>query len=97
LANAPEAFAAAGAEGPAMADCCDALKFVPLEDLGHAESVDWDLGRCASCNAYLLQKWSEYAADRLYYDTLTDDEAERFRRSEGRERISLLKAWYSDH
>ena len=81
----------------AVADCCSALKFVPIEDLGHVESVDWDLGRCASCNAYLLQKRSEYAADRLSYDTLSDTEARQFQQSSGRERVSLLKAWYNDH
>lgn len=61
------------------------------------ESVDWDLGTCLSCGSYLLAQWSEYAPTRTFYDKLSPAEGERLRRSEGRERLSLLKQWYADH
>jgi hypothetical protein len=67
------------------------------EELGHVESVDWDLGACAACGAALLRSWSEYAPARVYYAVLTRDEANAFRASRDRERVALLKAWYADH
>ncbi len=78
-------------------DCCENPAFVLEEELGHTEGVDWDLVRCTSCGAHALRQWSEYAPDRTFHDPLTAEEAERFRRSEGRERILLLKRWYNDH
>jgi hypothetical protein len=78
-------------------DCCGNPAFVLEEELGHTEGVDWDLVRCSSCGAHALRQWSEYAPDRTFHDPLTAEEAERFRRSEGRERILLLKRWYNDH
>ncbi len=74
--------------------CCSTPKFKLVEELGHAESVDWDLGKCLSCGAHLLRQWSEYAADKVFYDKLSDDEANAFLKSEGKERKSLLKRWY---
>lgn len=71
--------------------------FEAIEELGHVEAVDWDLGRCPSCGKYFLQQWSEHAPANVYYDELTDAEAEEFRRSEGLTRRSLLKRWYADH
>lgn len=77
--------------------CCDDPKFTLVEDLGHAESVDWDLGTCPSCGSYVLRQWSEYSPLSTYYDKLTTEEGTRFRDSRGRERIILLKQWYADH
>jgi hypothetical protein len=78
-------------------DCCDDPKFVETEELGHAESVDWDLGTCTACGSDVLRQWSEYAPARVFYDKLTAQEAAAFARSEGRERVALLKRWYNDH
>jgi hypothetical protein len=77
--------------------CCDDPKFELIEELGHVESVDWDLGRCTSCGSYLLRQWSEYAPLHTYLDKLTEEEGVEFRNSEGRRRVSLLKRWYNDH
>jgi hypothetical protein len=77
--------------------CCDDPKYEQIEELGHVEAVDWDLGRCRSCGAYLLQQWSEHAPLHVYLDKLSEEEGERFRRSEGRDRLVLLKRWYNDH
>jgi hypothetical protein len=77
--------------------CCGAPTFGLLEDLGHVEAVDWDLGRCTSCGSYLLQQWSEHAPLNVFLDKLSDEEGERFARSRGRERLMLLKRWYADH
>ncbi|HEV3088744.1 MAG TPA: hypothetical protein VGX96_16150 [Candidatus Elarobacter sp.] len=77
--------------------CCAGPKYVYEEELGHVESVDWDLVRCSSCGATSLAQWSEYAPDRTYYDPLTAEQAEQFRRTSGRERRILLKRWYADH
>jgi hypothetical protein len=77
--------------------CCDDPKFHLAEELGHVESVDWDLGTCDSCGAGLLRQWSEYAPASVYLDVLTAEEAERFRNTHGRERLFLLKQWYADH
>jgi len=77
--------------------CCAAPKFKLVEELGHAESVDWDLGKCLSCSAHLLRQWSEYAADKVFYDKLSDEEANAFLKSQGWERKSLLKKWYNDN
>ncbi len=66
-------------------------------ELGHVESVDWDLGVCAACGAALLRQWSEYAPARVFYDLLTADEAAALRASRDRERVMLLKAWYAAH
>lgn len=77
--------------------CCATPKFKLVEDLGRAEAVDWDLGKCLSCGAHLLRQWSEYAADRVFYDKLSADEANAFLKLEGAIRKSLLKRWYADN
>ena len=61
------------------------------------ESVDWDLGRCTACGSYLLRQWSEYAPNNTYLDKLSEDEGAELGRSQGRERVALLKRWYNDH
>ena len=78
-------------------NCCDNPRFELVEDLGHVESVDWDLGTCPSCGSYVLRQWSEYAPLHTYYDKLSPQEGERFRSSQGRNRVTLLKRWYADH
>lgn len=81
----------------AAVKCCDDPKFKLIEELGHVESVDWDLGRCQSCGSYLLQQWSEHAPLNVYLDRLSEVEGAMFQRSEGRVRVALLKKWYNDH
>lgn len=77
--------------------CCDAPAFRLVEELGHVEAVDWDLGTCTSCGAHLLRQWSEHAPTRVFLDPLTGEEAERFRDARGIERRALLRTWYADH
>jgi hypothetical protein len=76
---------------------CAKPGFDLIEELGHTEGVDWDLGRCPACEKHFLQQWSEHAPDRVFYDELTAEEADAFRRSQGRARLMLLKKWYADH
>lgn len=76
--------------------CCAGPAFELLEELGHVEAVDWDLGRCERCGAYALRSWSVHAPARTIYEPLTEEQAERFRRSRGTERRTLLKQWYAD-
>jgi hypothetical protein len=76
--------------------CCSHPMFGLVEELGHAESVDFDLVQCATCHAYCLRQWSEHAPDRTFYDRLTRDEAQRFRQLQGRERKALLRAWFNE-
>ena len=78
-------------------NCCENQSFKLVEELGRAESVDWDLGRCTGCGAYLLRQWSEYAPGRVFYDQLSDEEAAGFQAAHGIERKSLLKKWYNEH
>ena len=77
--------------------CCGYEDFELIEELGHAESVDWDLGRCKRCGGFLLRQWSEYAPASVFVDPLTPDEGAAFRDSRDRERVMLLKRWYADH
>ena len=77
--------------------CCENQKYRVVEELGHAESVDWDLLQCVSCSAYFLQESSEYEGTGVYLTRLTDEQAKQFRNSQGRDRINLLKKWYNDH
>lgn len=78
-------------------NCCEHPLFRLVEELGHAESIDWDLGKCANCGAYHLRTWSEYRPDALFYYRITDDHAQRFRSSEGRERIEMLKQFFAEN
>ncbi|HEX3465082.1 MAG TPA: hypothetical protein VHS78_13635 [Candidatus Elarobacter sp.] len=77
--------------------CCRYEDFQLLEELGHAESVDWDLGTCKRCGSFLLRQWSEHAPASIFVDRLTTEEGTAFRESRGRARIMLLKRWYADH
>ena len=77
--------------------CCDDPKFKLIEELGHTEGVDWDLGRCIACGSYLLQQWSEYRPLNVFLDKLTEEEGAQFLRSEGTARRQLLRNWYNDH
>ncbi|PYP92891.1 MAG: hypothetical protein DMG65_02570 [Candidatus Angelobacter sp. Gp1-AA117] len=77
--------------------CCESPKYKLVEELGHAESVDWDLKQCLSCGAYYLQESSEYEGAGVYFTRLTDEQAKNFRHSQGRDRINLLKQWYNEH
>lgn len=77
--------------------CCDDPKFELIEELGHVEAVDWDIGRCQSCGAYLLQQWSEHAPLNVYLDKLTEEEGTQFLNAQGRARMQLLRDWYNDN
>jgi hypothetical protein len=77
--------------------CCENPKYEQIEELGHVESVDWDLGRCTSCGAYLLQQWSEYAPASVFYDKLSAEDGEFLKTAEQRPRLIFLKKWYNDH
>jgi hypothetical protein len=77
--------------------CCANPKFELVEELGHTEGVDWDLGKCLSCGAHLLRQWSVYRPDKIFYDKVSDDEANAFLKSEWVKRKSLLKQWYADN
>jgi hypothetical protein len=76
---------------------CSHDEFALEEELGHVESVDWDLGSCRACGTPLLRQWSEYAPASVSYDALSDDDASALRASRDRERVMLLKAWYAAH
>jgi hypothetical protein len=78
-------------------EACAHRDFTLEEELGHVESVDWDLVTCGACGAPMLRQWSEYAPATTYYDALTAHEAAALRASRGRERVMLLKAWYAAH
>jgi hypothetical protein len=80
-----------------MPICCEHPDYKLIEELGHVESVDWDLGRCAACGSYLLAQWSEYAPASTSYDALTQAEGDELKASQGRRRFDLLKRWYADH
>jgi hypothetical protein len=77
--------------------CCANPKFKLVAELGHAEAVDWGLGRCLSCGAHLLSQWSEYAADKVFYDKLSDDDANVFLQADDKQRKSLLNRWHPDN
>jgi hypothetical protein len=77
--------------------CCENPKLKHIEDLGHAESVDWDLERCLACGSYVLQESSERENAGVYCRRLTDEQAKQFQQSHGRDRINLLKKWYNEH
>ncbi len=75
--------------------CCQNPLYKLLEELGHAESVDWALSKCITCGALILEHSSEYGG--AYGDVLTEGEAWKFRKAQGRARIDLLKKWYNEH
>jgi hypothetical protein len=81
-----------------MADlvCCADPTFELIEELGHVEAVDWDLGRCGSCGSYVLRSWSPHAPLRTIYEPLTEQQADQFRTSRGNERLTQLKAWFAE-
>ena len=77
--------------------CCANREFRVVEELGHAESVDFDLVQCASCGAFSMRTWSEHRPERIFYEAMTTEEAASLRASEGRDRKALLKRWFDDH
>ena len=80
-----------------LKNCCQNPTFHLVEELGHTEAVDWDLGKCASCGSHLLRQWSEYAPNSVFYDRLSEEEAAKFQTSQEHDRKQLLKDWYNDH
>jgi hypothetical protein len=78
-------------------ECCSNPKLKLVEELGHAESVDFDLVQCISCGGYRMRSWSEYRPDTLFYEAMTPDEAAEFRASQGISRKQLLKDWFNSH
>lgn len=78
-------------------ECCSNPKLKLIEELGHAESVDFDLMQCTSCGSYRMRSWSEYRSDMLFYEAMTPDEAAEFRASQGLSRKQLLKDWFNSH
>jgi len=80
-----------------MASCCQKPIFQLIEELGHTESVDWDLGRCGVCGSHLLRQWSEYAPGQISCDKLSEETAAKFAASSGAARRALLKDWYNSH
>lgn len=78
-------------------DCCPNRSFRLLEELGHAESVDFDLVQCSSCGAHVMRTWSEHRPDMVFNEPMTGAQATEFRASEGLERRRLLKRWFDEH
>jgi hypothetical protein len=77
--------------------CCENPRFQQIEELGHAESVDWDLKQYLGCGSYILQESSEAENAGVYCTLLREEQARQFRQSQGRERMELLKKWYNEH
>jgi len=73
--------------------CCEALRFEPIEELGHAHASDWDLGRCVSCGSLVLRQWSEQQPGYAFYHRVTADESAALRNAGGPERGVMLKRW----
>ncbi len=78
-------------------DCCADPKFKLVEELGHAEGVDFDLVQCASCGAFAMRSWSEHRPDRVFYEAMTSQEAAALRLSKDGQRKNLLKQWFNQH
>ncbi len=77
-----------------MADCCNDQKWTGVADFGHTAGFDFDLGRCASCGAYLL---SVAYAERPTVHPIEAREAEVFLRLQGKPELrQALKRWVGE-
>ena len=78
-------------------ECCANPKLKLIEELGHAESVDFDLMQCTSCGGFRMRTWSEHRPDRVFYEGMSPDQAAQLRASQGLDRKRLLKDWFNSH
>ncbi|MBI3918477.1 MAG: hypothetical protein HY322_15895 [Betaproteobacteria bacterium] len=46
--------------------CCPGPTWVKAADFGHAEGIDFTLGRCDVCSRYWMHLWTPYAPDAGY-------------------------------
>jgi hypothetical protein len=77
-----------------MADCCDGQAWKGVADFGHTAGFDFDLGRCASCGAYLM---SVAYADQPTVHVIEQSEAEAFLRLQGGPELKpALKRWVGE-
>ena len=47
-------------------ECCPAATWLRTEDLGHADGVEFTLGRCSICGRYWLHLWTMYSREPGY-------------------------------
>ena len=47
-------------------ECCPSAAWLRTEDLGHAEGVEFALGRCSVCGRYWLHLWTTYSRGPRY-------------------------------
>jgi len=78
-------------------ECCANPKLKLIEELGHAESVDFDLVQCTSCGAYRMRSWSEHRPDQVFYEPMTPADAGQLMASQDLDRKRLLKDWFNSH
>ncbi len=71
--------------------CCEQQRFEAVADFGHVTGFDLDLGRCASCGAWLM---AVFWAASTTYNMISQEQAERFLELQGTPELRrALKAW----
>ena len=92
LFDPPRPATAHGDEGRRQRHrCCENQSWVAVADFGHAGGVDLDLGRCASCGAYLM---AVFYVSSTSYVAVSDEQARDFLALLGTPALKkALKAW----
>lgn len=76
-------------------DCCGGA-WMPVEDLGSAESFDFLLGRCARCGQYWMNLWSSMAPKGANVPVTRDDAERLLALPAWSERKRALADWFND-
>ena len=73
--------------------CCEQQGFEAVADFGSVTGFDLDLGRCASCGAWLM---AVFWVTSTTYNVISQEQAERFLELQGTPELRrVLKAWVS--
>ncbi|MGR9107393.1 MAG: hypothetical protein ACU843_10745 [Gammaproteobacteria bacterium] len=73
--------------------CCEDFEWQEIADLGEAAGVDFELGRCTNCGAFIL---SVFYVSSTTYNVISKQRAEAFLALQGKAELKkALKRWIS--
>ncbi len=71
--------------------CCAKPVWINIRDLGTANALEFDLGRCADCGQYVMHIY--YQGTSGYWVVAEEDAAELLEAAPGPERKALINRW----
>ena len=77
--------------------CCTSSTWVSELDLGHAESLEYTLGKCDRCGGFWMHVFSVVSGASAFQPVSDADAAKMRSIPPGPERKTFMRAWGDEH